>query len=180
MTRQFELIDGELIPVYKHAIDEPIWDRLEVFQERIKALYLSKQDGKYGIKSLGNEIRRDVQIKDLFQNIINDSILVKSTRNRSETEKLFINTIEKCISEDIDKVYYIMLSPELNQQSRIFDTTSIVIDHWRDTLSRINKIFDLKFNFQFYFIEIESLPGCYFEHHPMKPEFSRIIISSHV
>jgi hypothetical protein len=180
MTRQFEMNDGQLIPLYRHAISEPIWNRLEIFQERIKALYLIKQDGKYGIKSLGNEIRHDSIINELFQDNTNGCILVKSTRNRSETEKLFINTIEKCISEKIDEVYYIMLSPELNQKSRIFDTSSIVISHWKETLSRIDKIFDMKFKFQFYFIEIDSLPGCHFEHHPIKPEFSRIILTDHV
>lgn len=180
MTRQYELSNGEFVPIYSHSIPDEIWSKITLFQERIKFLYLIKQEGKYGIKSLGGEIRADKDINLIFDTIHEDSLLVKSTRNRSEIEKLHIRTIERCLDEEISSVYYIMFSPELKRDSRIFDATSIVLDNWMDSISRINKIYYSKFELKFHFIEIIAIPGCYFEHHPIKSEYSRIILSDNV
>lgn len=180
MTRQYELSKGEFVPIQSESIPDEIWSKITLFQERIKSLYLLKQEGKYGIKSLGGEIRGDKEINLIFDTIHEDSLLVKSTRNRSEIEKLHMRTIERCLDEEISSVYYIMLSPELKRDSRIFDGSSIIVDNWIDSISRINKIFYSKFKLNFRFVELIVIPGCNFEHHPIKSEYSRIILSDNV
>lgn len=177
MTNQYRLEEGILIPVSHNEIGREIWKKLDLFQERIKSIYLSKQEGKYGIKSLGNEIRRDSAIKNIFDETSGNSLLVKSTRNRSEIEKLHINTMMRCLTEKIDTAYYVMFSPELNAESNIFDGTSIVLDNWRESLKLINRLFHQKHQVNFYFIEINSIPGCYFEHDPIMSDFTRIYLS---
>lgn len=179
MTRQYELSKGEFVPIRSESIPDEIWSKITLFQERIKSLYKTKQEGKYGIKSLGTEIRRDEIINSIFETIHHASLLVKSTRNRSEIEKLHIRTIERCVEENINTVYYIMLSPELKRYSRIFDATSMVLENWVDSITRINKVYYSKYELNFRFIELNSLPGCYFEHHPIKSVYSRIILTEH-
>ena len=177
MTNQYRFEEGSLIPVTHAKIDTETWNKIDLFQERIKSLYLSKQEGRYGIKSLGNEIRRDSAINNIFDEISGNSLLVKSTRNRSELEKLHINTMMRCLTEGIETAYYVMFSPELNSESNIFDGTSIVLDNWRESLKLINRLFHQKHQVNFYFIEIESIPGCYFEQDPIMTDFTRIYLS---
>lgn len=179
MYRQYELIDGSIEPVYSNQVPQEIWDKVLVFQQRIKDIYFLRQEGVYGIKSLGNAIRSDVLITELFKPEVGTSLLVKSTRNRSETEKLFISTVLSCRDLNINDVYFLVLSSELRQQSRIFDSSSMSIDSWRHTVDQLFKVFTPKYKLKVFFIEINSFPDCYFEHHPLKPEFSRIINSNH-
>jgi hypothetical protein len=180
MTRQYELDGGEFISLKAESIPDDIWSKIALFQTRIKSLYLLKQEGKYGIKSLGSEIRGDEEINSIFDTIHQGSLLVKSTRNRSEVERLHVRTIERCLEEKISSVYYIMFSPELKRSSRIFDATSIVLDNWVDSISRMNKLFYSKVEVNVRFIELNNISGCYFECHPIKSEFSRIKLSKNV
>jgi hypothetical protein len=174
MARQFEICDGKIHPVYANTIPQGVWGKIEQFQERIKVLYKRKQNGRFGIKSLGNEIRMDSEINEIFENTDN-GLIVKSTRNRSEIEKLHVSSVAKCLNKGLEDIYYIMLSSDLRQSSQIFDSTSMNIENWMIAIDGLYYAFESKFKLNIYFVEIDEFSGCYFERHPNNNAYSRLI-----
>ena len=179
MARQFIAQDGKFISIQKNIIPDKIWVKVKTFQERIKALYLLKQKDKYGIKSLGNEIRSDSDITKIFEDCT-EGLLVKSTRNRSEIEKLHVSSVTRCLEEELDAIYYVMLSSDLRQSSQIFDSTSMNIESWKNSISQFHNVFKPKFDLNIFIIEIDYFTGCYFERNPLNPAYSRLTESDNV
>ena len=55
-----------------------IIDTLSVIEKEIVNEYLKKQAGKLGIKNLGNEIRYNPILKNEFNNVKNNKIIIKN------------------------------------------------------------------------------------------------------
>ena len=101
--------DFEITPVLNSDLDSEIDNRLRTIEKEIIEEYLKKQDGKLGIKNLGNEMRYNSILKKEFSNSINSKVIIKMTENR----RSFINVfLSNWFNYDNSELYYFILFSE--------------------------------------------------------------------
>ena len=129
--------------------------KLDLFFNITSNLFYQKQLGKKGIKNLGDKLRYDHNLKELFKTS-NNVLLIKSTGNRISFLKLFV---EGVIKEEFDEIYFLIFSKDLNNLSQIFDKTTTTIGDIESQLKSLKKIIDKRF-FQknLFVIEIKKFP----------------------
>ena len=69
----------EINPILNSDLDSEIKERLKSIEKEIIKEYLIKQEGKLGIKNLGNEIRYNSILRKEFNNSKNNKLIVKMT-----------------------------------------------------------------------------------------------------
>ena len=143
--------------------------KLEMFFEVTSNLYFQKQSGRKGIKNLGDKLRYDPNIKELFTSS-NDSLIIKATGNRMSFLKLFVDAVSLY---EYDKIYFLIFTRELNNVSQIFDkTTTSIGDIELQLNSLINITKKLNIPKQLFILEIHSFPAHNF--YLTSDNFSRI------
>jgi hypothetical protein len=119
-------------------LDNKIYERLLIIENQILKEFLLKQEGKVGIKNLGNEIRYNKVLKSEFSNLKDNQLIIKLTENRRSFIKVFLdNWIENKHSE----LYFLILEGEFGRNSNIVDKTFISINEVQDELSTFIKYF---------------------------------------
>lgn len=131
--------DYLMTQLHESQIDPIVIKNVNLFKQRIVSLYEKKQIGRKGISSLGNEIKYDKIICDIFENRVSN--LIKSTRNKSEILQLFLKSI---VEVQDDTIYFLILNKDFLKISKIFDGTSINLHHWEYWLSFFSKHMSLK------------------------------------
>jgi hypothetical protein len=160
----------DLIQLDSSNVPQDIIQSIEDFQEEVALLYLNKQIGRKGISSLGTEIRYSKRIDELFLEKEN-RVLLKSTRNRSELLSFFINSVVEYSAQDL---YFLFLGRNLNQHSKIFDSSSIYKEDWERLLRKFSRHLSLKANtHNIYLLEITSFSNYIFDKYDKR--YSRII-----
>jgi len=142
--------------------------RINDFQARLTELCFEHQRNRIGIRNIGNTIRYDSEINDIF----NDCFL-KATRNNSELIQFFLASLKACNSDSIAFLYF---SEDFRETSKVVDNSSISTSHWIQMIELLREVMEFK-NLevkQVYLLEILSLPNHQFiEANDSK--FSRII-----
>ncbi|MFM7681667.1 MAG: hypothetical protein ACKO7P_02865 [Bacteroidota bacterium] len=137
-------------------ISKEVINKVDLFYNIVSNIYYQQQLDRKGIKNLGDKIRHDNSIKEIFKG--NDEhCIVKATANRMAFTKLFLETLENIESK---KIYFFILSKNLNRLSQIFDQTSTTkedIDAQLNTLKKFSG--DVVLNKEIYILEITSFPN---------------------
>ena len=135
----YELSDNfEIKPLFNSDLDSEIIKRLTTIENEIIKEYKKKQKGKLGIKNLGNEIRYNSTLKEVFNTLINNKIIVKMTENRRSFIKVFLNN---WFSHNNSEIYYLILESSFGNESRMVDSSFIRINEIREELKEFNFYF---------------------------------------
>lgn len=147
--------DFEIKPVLNSDLDTEIEQRLSTIEKEIVKEYLKKQEGKLGIKNLGNEIRYNAILKKEFNNSINNKVIVKMTENRRSFIKVFLSN---WFIYDNSEIYYFILESSFGNESRIVDSSFIRINEIREELKEFYSFFrKTTMGPKVFFIEIKGL-----------------------
>lgn len=135
------------------ALPEDIDHSLSIIEEEIIKEYLKKQDGKTGIKSLGQEIRYNDKIDIQFNEVKSSgNVLIKLTENKRSFLHVFIEALYSFNSNDI---YFLILEKEFGKRSRLVDSTFIDLNHVIHELDSFFNFFKIKKeNINIHFVEL--------------------------
>lgn len=133
-----------------------IKNKLDKFFEITSDLYFQKQSGRKGIKNLGDKLRYDSNLKELFTSS-NDSLIIKATGNRMSFLKLFVDSVSHY---EYDKIYFLIFTKELNNLSQIFDKTTTTIGDIELQMNSLKNITEkLNIPKRLFILEIHSFPS---------------------
>ena len=152
--------DFDIVPNDLNKLDVSINDRIKIIQDQIVQEYLKKQEGKIGIKNLGNEIRYNKTLQNEFNSLKNNKIIVKMTENRRSFIKVFI---DNWIQYNTSEIYYFILESEFGCSSNIVDKSFIRINEIKEELTKFHDFFHkTTFGPKISFIEIKGLDNYHF------------------
>ena len=132
-----------LVQIDKSEVDNNIIYLLNKIEKEIILEYLKKQEGKIGIKSLGNEIRFNKVLKSLFSNLKDKNVVIKVTENRRSFIKIFLESYIKYYESNI---YFFILDDQFGSESKLVDGSFIRVKELQDELSYFFKHFNPKMN----------------------------------
>lgn len=164
----------ELINTDEVALPEVINEKINLFLNITSNLYYQKQINRKGIRNLGDKIRHDVNLKEVFTPDENVCI-VKATSNKIGFVKLFLDYVTSSKSKEI---YFLVFSKNLNKLCQMFDATSTTIEDISLQLNTLDKFCgDIVLKKVVYVIEITGYPN----HQFIKTDenYSRIIQLNH-
>lgn len=139
----------------KDNLPVEIENKLELFYDITSKLYYQKQLGRKGIRNLGDKIRYDHNLKNIFLSE-SKSILIKSTGNRISFSRLFI---EAASVDEYDKIYFLIFTKELNNLSQIFDKTTTTLEDIKAQLNSLRNITNkLTIDKELYVLEVKNFP----------------------
>lgn len=145
----------EINPILNSDLDSEIKERLKSIEKEIINEYLNKQEGKLGIKNLGNEIRYNSILKKEFNNSINSKVIVKMTENRRSFIKVFLSN---WFIHDNSEIYYFILESSFGNESRIVDSSFIRINEIKEELKEFYSFFrKTTMGPKVFFIELKGL-----------------------
>jgi predicted RNA methylase len=137
-------------------ISKEMESRIELFYNIVSNIYYQQQINRKGIKNLGDKIRHDKNITEVF-NSSEDYVIVKSTANRNAFTKLFLETFNKTESKNI---FFLVLSKNLNRISQIFDPTSTTKDDIEVQLNLLKNFSgSVQLNHKIFILEITQFPN---------------------
>jgi hypothetical protein len=149
LTEDFNIVKG-----LSNDLDDSIKDRLDIIQNQITLEYLKKQEGKLGIKNLGNEIRFNKILKNEFNILKDNKIIVKMTENRRSFIKVFI---DNWINNNTSEIYYFILEDGFGNTSNIVDGSFIRINEIKEELLSFYNYFQkITFGPKISFIEVKE------------------------
>lgn len=124
-------------------IDNNISEALEEIEKEIIREYLMEQDGKIGIRALGNRIRYNEVLKSYFSVPLNKNVIIKVTENRRSFIKIFIDNWIEFNTLDI---YFFVLENDFGLDSNLVDNSFIRLKEIEEELSRFFSFFQPKGN----------------------------------
>lgn len=133
LTNDFKL---EVLPNYE--LDNSIKKRLNIIENQITAEFIKKQEGKIGIKNLGNELRYNSVLKKEFNDCKDNRLIVKLTENRRSFIKVFI---DNWVENNDKEIYFLIFEDAFGNSSNIVDNSFIRINEIVEELSCFNKYF---------------------------------------
>ena len=147
----FKLLESDKL------LSNNIISSLDKIQTEIIFEFEKKQKGKYGISSLGNEIRFNKAIQSQFCNSNHNEVLLKMTEHHRSFSYFFCEQLAKFQNENL---YFLILSKDFGEKSRIVDKSFPSIKHINYQISNLLTSFQVKnLKRDVYFIEILSLEG---------------------
>ena len=150
---ELNLIDSKKLQLIKTNLPIDIQKKLNVYENQVIKLYKEKQKGRLGIKSLGNEIRYDKSLENLFDQS-EQNVLIKLTGNKISFFDVFINAV---FNKKNANIYFLFLDGSFGLKSRLVDKTFIRKVEIENELDKILKIFSFKNpSTKLYFIEIKE------------------------
>ena len=151
----YKLLEGkELSIITKDYLDQNIANKLEIIEEEIIKEYLLKQDGKTGITTLGNEIRFNSILKEIFSAKNEKEIIIKMTENKRSFLKIFIDT---WIDFSEYPVYFFILDTTFGTESNLVDNSFIKLKEIKAKLNSFFQHFHPKsLDNEIYFIEFKG------------------------
>jgi hypothetical protein len=130
-------------------------NELVTIEREITSMYLIKQENKFGIKSLGNEIRKNKTLTSIFYFSDDNLTCFKMTENKRAFLHQLIEYLNKSASERL-RVY--IFEKEFGNSSKIVDGTFLTIDYANKQLTKTQAIFIPRFSS----IQIEFIEMCGF------------------
>jgi vacuolar-type H+-ATPase subunit E/Vma4 len=125
---------------------------LDTIEKEITSMYLTKQENKIGIKSLGNEIRKNKTLTSIFYYCDENITCFKMTENKRAFFHQLIEYLNKSTSERL-RIY--IIEKEFGLASNLVDSTFLTIDYANKQLNKMQVIFKPRFsNIEIEFIEI--------------------------
>src|SRR5690606_34792970 len=103
---QITILDKKVYIDKFEEVEPSLLIRLEKIEEEIIKEYLSAQEGKNGIKTLGNKLQYNKEFKNLFGALNENITLVQATENKRAFLKLLFETL-KCYDSTI--IYFFVL-----------------------------------------------------------------------
>jgi hypothetical protein len=123
--------------------------------------FKKKQKGKIGITNLGDELRRNKRLNEIFESPSNNRIIIKLTGNRMSFLKIFINSINEFSKLEI---YFFILEGEFGKYSNLVDKTFIKVqDISRELKILYNNFKSTRPALSIYFIEMVNFENCFIE-----------------
>lgn len=137
-TSDFKELNPNMVPI-------SIREKLELIESEIVKEYLKKQEHSPGIKTLGNEIKRNRKICDAFDNTTNDDKkLVKLTHHFTA----YINTIISELSSwKKSDLFLFCLENGFRKVSHLVDSSSRDSNYIKTQLDTLSSYFIPKQNF---------------------------------
>lgn len=135
--------------------DSSINSEFEIIENEISTMYLLKQENKIGIKSLGNEIRKNKILTSIFYFSDENLTCFKMTENKRAFMHQLIEYLNKSTSERI-RVY--IFEKEFGICSKMVDSTFLTIEDANKQLTKTQAIFKPRFTR----IQIEFIEMCGF------------------
>ena len=153
----FDFIDSKIKLDSNYKLPENIIEQVKIFSNEIVKEYQTKQKGRKGIKSLGNELRYSEIINNKVFIAKNNFSLVKITGNRKDFLKDFLASLS--INST---VFFLFFDKSFVNQSSIVDKTSTSIENIEYDLNLLTKCATLNKTFKFYFVELIYLKNYIF------------------
>jgi hypothetical protein len=151
----YELLDSfQITQIENSELKKEIEKRFKTIEQEIILEYLKKQEGKLGIKNLGNEIRYNSILKSEFKTTKNNKVIIKMTENRRSFIKVFL---DNWIYHNNKDIYYFILEKTFGNDSKIVDNSFISINEVKEELLKFYSYFK-KTNIgpKVYFIELKG------------------------
>jgi hypothetical protein len=153
--------DSSIQKIESQDLEESIKIKLDKIQIEIIAEYKRKQEGRTGIRGLGNEIRQNKIIKNIFSEKNQKNRLIKMTENKRSFIKVFI---ENSYNQNNKSLFYMILQRDFGNKSNLVDKSFADISDIEKSLSLFFKYFNSKNNLNnIFFIEINAFEGYDFE-----------------
>ena len=124
--------------IESEGLEDSIKIKLNKIQIEIIADYKRKQEGRTGIRSLGNEIRGNKMIKNIFSEE-DKNVLIKMTENRRSFIKVFI---ENAYNQNDRSLFYMILQRDFGNKSNLVDKSFADISDIKKSLSLFFKYFN--------------------------------------
>lgn len=122
-------------------INDEINSRLNTIEIEIVNEYLKKQEGKVGIRNLGNEMRYNEVLKTEFSTERDNDIIFKLTENRRSFFKVFI---ESWINFKGKNIYFFILESNFGNTSNLVDNSFIRLKEIEEDLQLFFECFEIK------------------------------------
>lgn len=147
----------EIIKKDPNQIPRDISSRLSLIENEIIKEYEIKQEGKIGIRTLGNEIRYNSNLKEEFSRLKNGKTIIKLTENRRSFIKVFL---DNWIEHKEDEIFFLILEDHFGITSNLVDSSFIRIEEITDELDVFFRNFEKRNKGpKIYFIEIKGFSG---------------------
>ncbi len=130
--------DFQTVQLLRKDFESEITERLTVIEKEITQEYLKKQEGKLGIKNLGNEIRYNSTLKTEFTTLKNNKLIIKMTENRRSFIKVFL---DNWIAHNSSELYYFILESSFGNESKIVDGSFIRMNEINEELRKFFSFF---------------------------------------
>ncbi len=125
---------------------------LDIIEKEITTMYLLKQENKIGIKSLGNEIRKNKILTSIFYYCDNNITCFKMTENKRAFSHQLIEYLTKSNSENL-RIY--IIEKDFGLSSKLVDSSFLSIEDANKQLYKLQAIFKPRFSsIQIEFIEM--------------------------
>lgn len=124
-------------PFPNNELDNSIINRLNIIENQITSEFIKKQNGKLGIKNLGNELRYNTVLKKEF-NCKDNKLIVKLTENRRSFIKIFI---DNWVEYNDKEIFFLIFEDTFGNSSNIVDNSFIRIIEIAEELSCFNNYF---------------------------------------
>lgn len=153
----------------ENYISDDLTEDLVIIEREITSMYLTKQENKLGIKSLGNEIRTNQLLTKIFYFSSEDLTCFKMTENKRAFLHQLIEYLNKSLS---DKIRIYIFEKEFGNSSKMVDKTFFTIEDANKQLTKTQAIFKPRFSS----IQIEFIEMCGFVNFNIwtNGEFSKI------
>ena len=125
--------------ITKDKVSPVVLTLINSIEREILIEYLKKQEGKIGIKSLGNELRYNQNLKEIFSNIHEGNIIIKTTENRRAFIK---NFLENYVEHYNEVIYFLILENNFGCESKLVDNSFIRLKEIEDELSMFFEYFN--------------------------------------
>lgn len=145
--RRVNQIDSSNIPI-------EVSHKIKLFTDEVIREYLKKQNGKKGIKSLGNEIRYNSFINDNIFKSSSDYEIIKITGNKKDFLTDFLKSVD---FSNQSPIYFFLFSKAFVRMSSIVDNTSTTIENVENYLNLLFSKLTPNFNLNFYFLELYKI-----------------------
>lgn len=147
-------------------------------------IYKKEQRGLRGITTIGNPIRYNKVIQEIFSyqkgfaKIFEDRLIVRATRNRNELINLLLQSVETASQKKLKIIDFIIFSSDLIRESSIVDKSSISLEDFDNELRKFLTYFNIRdTSLELNIFQIEKIPGYSFQ---KDDEYTRIIPTSNV
>ena len=148
----------KLLKTSDSILSEAERNRLTDIEGRIIELYLKKQEGKIGIKSLGNAMRSDKLLAPLFSPSAPDNFNVKKlTENRRSYLKVLLDTLHDFLPL---RNIFVILDASFGKETQLVDSSFLTVAALQDELEKVSKVFKPNFETDgVFFAELHEFSG---------------------
>ena len=138
--------------------DSNVNNWMESFFKRLIEIIESNQ-GEVGINKIGNAIRYDEKMQELFTNKINGVEVTKFFDNRNKAGGVVFNAMKQSMSNNGKCSNILILESEFRKISKLVDSTHATFIDVKKKILEIAEYFNPKSTCQINVIEIIDIPG---------------------